>query len=155
MLCWVLRWNGTHPGYGSCPHQYGSLLGKADEQEKKHSVFLHLQFILATKHFIGFLSWEIFSWDRTKTSSNYKGWRYVHVSLVAESCPTLCDPMDCSLPGFSVHRISQTRILEWVAMPLPPGDLPKPETEPWPPASPALQVDSLPLSHLGAVGPFP
>ena len=35
-------------------------------------------------------------------------------SLVAKSCPTLCDPMDCS-PGFSVHRISQARILEWVA----------------------------------------
>ena len=32
-------------------------------------------------------------------------------------CPTLCDPMDCSLPGFSVHGILQARILEWVAMP--------------------------------------
>ena len=31
-------------------------------------------------------------------------------------CPTLCDPMDCSLPGSSVHGILQTRILEWVAM---------------------------------------
>ena len=33
------------------------------------------------------------------------------------SCMTLCDPMDCSLPGSSVHRILQERILEWVAMP--------------------------------------
>ena len=40
-------------------------------------------------------------------------------------------------------------------MPLPPGDLPKRETEPMPPASPALQVDSLPLNHLGTVGTFP
>ena len=32
-------------------------------------------------------------------------------------CPTLRDLMDCSLPGFSVHGISQARILEWVAMP--------------------------------------
>ena len=32
-------------------------------------------------------------------------------------CPTLCDPMDYSLPGSSVHGILQTRILEWVAMP--------------------------------------
>ena len=32
-------------------------------------------------------------------------------------CPTLCDPMDCGLPGSSVHGILQTRILEWVAMP--------------------------------------
>ena len=34
-----------------------------------------------------------------------------------QSCPTLSDPMDCSLPGFSVHGILQARILEWVAMP--------------------------------------
>ena len=37
--------------------------------------------------------------------------------LVAQSCPTLWDAMDCSLPGFSVHRILQARILEWVAIP--------------------------------------
>ena len=37
--------------------------------------------------------------------------------LVAQLCPTLCDPMDCSLPGSSVHGILQVRILEWVAMP--------------------------------------
>ena len=37
--------------------------------------------------------------------------------LVAQSCPTLCDPMDCSPPGPSVHGILQARILEWVAMP--------------------------------------
>jgi len=33
------------------------------------------------------------------------------------SCPTLCNPMDCSLPGSSVHRILQARILEWFAVP--------------------------------------
>ena len=33
-----------------------------------------------------------------------------------KSCPTLCDPMDCSPPGFSVHGILQARILEWVAI---------------------------------------
>ena len=32
-------------------------------------------------------------------------------------CPTLCNPMDCSLPGSSVHGILQARILEWVTMP--------------------------------------
>ena len=36
--------------------------------------------------------------------------------LVAQSCPTLCDPMDCSLPGSSVHGISQARVLEWGAI---------------------------------------
>ena len=35
---------------------------------------------------------------------------------VTQSCPTLCDPMDCSLPGSSVHGILQARILEWVAI---------------------------------------
>ena len=38
-------------------------------------------------------------------------------SEVAQSCPTLSDPMDCSQPGSSVHGILQARILEWVAMP--------------------------------------
>ena len=37
--------------------------------------------------------------------------------LVTQSCPTLCDPMDCSPPDSSVHGILQTRILEWVAIP--------------------------------------
>ena len=36
--------------------------------------------------------------------------------LLTQSCPTLCDPMDCSPPGSSVHEILQTRILEWVAI---------------------------------------
>ena len=35
---------------------------------------------------------------------------------VTQSCPTLCDPMDCSLPGPSVHGIFQARVLEWVAI---------------------------------------
>ena len=34
----------------------------------------------------------------------------------AQSYPTLCDPVDCSLPGSSVHGILQARILEWVAI---------------------------------------
>ena len=36
--------------------------------------------------------------------------------FVAQSCLTLCDPVDCSLPGYSVHGILQARILEWVAI---------------------------------------
>ena len=39
------------------------------------------------------------------------------VSQSLQSCPTLCNPVDCSPPGFSVHAILQARILEWVAMP--------------------------------------
>ena len=37
-------------------------------------------------------------------------------SEVAQSCLTLCDPMDCTLPGFSIHGIFQARVLEWVAI---------------------------------------
>ena len=37
-------------------------------------------------------------------------------SEVAQSCPTLSDPMDCSLPGSSVHGIFQARVLEWGAI---------------------------------------
>ena len=35
---------------------------------------------------------------------------------VTQSCPTLCDPMDCSLPGSSVHGIFQAIVLEWIAI---------------------------------------
>ena len=37
-------------------------------------------------------------------------------NLVTQSCPTLCDPMDCNPPGSSVHGIFQARVLEWVAI---------------------------------------
>ena len=43
-----------------------------------------------------------------------------------QSCPALCNPMNCSLSGFSSHGILQARILEWVAC-SPLGDLPDPE----------------------------
>ena len=43
-------------------------------------------------------------------------WLWVLACLVAQSCLTLCDPMDCSPQGFSFHGIFQARILEWVAM---------------------------------------
>ena len=41
-----------------------------------------------------------------------------------QSCPTLCDPMDCSPPGSSVHGILQARLLEWVAIPFCRGSSP-------------------------------
>ena len=63
--------------------------------------------------------------------------------LIAQLHPILCDPMDCSLPGSSVHGVLQARILEWFFIPFF-KDLPdlgiKPE-------SPALQADSF-LSEL-------
>ena len=56
---------------------------------------------------------------------------------VAQSCLTLCDPMDCSPPGSSVHGILLARTLEWVPCP-PPEDLPDPGIKPTSPSSPAL-----------------
>ena len=59
---------------------------------------------------------------------------------VAQSCPTLCDPVD-----YTVHGSLQARILEWVAFPFS-RDLPNPGIEP---RSPALQADSLPAELSG------
>ena len=70
----------------------------------------------------------------------------VCVCSVTQSCPTLCDSVDCSPLGSSVHRISQPRILEWVIT-SSSGDLLNPGMEP---TFPALQVDTLPLSHQGS-----
>ena len=56
-------------------------------------------------------------------------------SEVAQSCPTLRDPMDCSLPGSSVHGVFQARVLEWVAIAFS--------------KFPAVQTNSLPSVMLG------
>ena len=65
--------------------------------------------------------------------------------LVAQLCPTLCDPMDCSPPGSSVHEISREGY--WSGLPfLSPGDLPNPGIDS---RSPVLQADSLPTELQG------
>ena len=66
--------------------------------------------------------------------------------LIAQSCPTLCDPMDCSPPDSSVHGIFQAKDTG-VGCPFPsPGELPDPGIEP---RSPTLQADSLPSELQG------
>ena len=57
--------------------------------------------------------------------------------LVAQLCPTLCDPTDCNLPGSSLQGIFTARLLEWIVFPVS-GDLPNPGIEPINPASPSL-----------------
>ena len=59
--------------------------------------------------------------------------------LVGQSCPTLCDPMDCNPTGSSIQGILQATILKQVATPSP-GNLPDPGIRP---RSPALRMDSL------------
>ena len=51
-----------------------------------------------------------------KTRKKKKGISIVDRSEVTQLCPTLCDPMGCSLPYSSVHGIFQARVLEWVAI---------------------------------------
>ena len=77
--------------------------------------------------------------------------------LIAQLCPTLCNPMDCSPPGSSAHGILQAPLLMgfsrqgyWSGFPFSsPGDLPDPGTELRAPASPKLQADSLPSEPPG------
>ena len=58
-------------------------------------------------------------------------------SVVTQSYPTLCNPMDCSLTGYTVHGIFQAKIMEWVSISYS-RDLPDPEVGPMSLASPAL-----------------
>ena len=61
-------------------------------------------------------------------------------SEVTQSCPTLCDPVDCSLPSSSIHGILQARILEWVAISCSRGVFP---TQGSNPGFHALKADTL------------
>ena len=76
---------------------------------------------------VKWISWEIFSYQCTNLGiiqnhfitclfikANYSA---CMCAKLIQLCLTLCNPMDCSPPGSSVHGILQTRILEWVAMP--------------------------------------
>ena len=85
-----------------------------------------------------------------RTSSIWGRFLSAVLCLVAQSCPTLCDAMDSSLPGSSVKRILQPRVLEWVAMPSS-RDLSDPGMEP---GSPSLQVDSFPTELPGQTFSF-
>ena len=95
---------------------------------KKYSSIIPLKF----KVFIFFSIIKHFSVNRIKISSQQQ-WENFQVSFikfwdiinsldkvkwseVAQSCPTLCDPIDCSLPGPSVHGIFQAIVLEWIAI---------------------------------------
>ena len=74
---------------------------------------------------------NILSWNNVKDTDLIKEATYLYLTirklkcevevLVAQSCPTLCNHMDCSPPGFSVHGTLQARILEWVAIPFSRG----------------------------------
>ena len=60
------------------------------------------------------------SWPAYRFLKRQVRWSGISISFRI-LCPIICDPMDCSLPGSSVHRILQARILEWVAIPFSQG----------------------------------
>ena len=98
--------------------------------------------------------WVVFK-DQSEIWKNEPGSVYfflwLHACMCAkllQSYPTLCNPMDCSLPGSSMGFSRQEY---WSGLPSPPpGDLPNPGIEPRPPVTPALQADFLLLSHKGS-----
>ena len=86
----------------------------------------------------GYSPWGHKELDMTEQQQQPPLYGCAPVCLFAQSCPTVCNPMDCSPPGFSVHGILQARILEWVAVSFSRG------SDPWiKPVSPTLQADSL------------
>ena len=79
-----------------------------------------------------FVMWETETWSLEKVK-------------VIQLCPTLCDPVDYSLPAPLSLEFSRQEYWSWLPFPSP-GNLPGPGIEP---RSPALQVDSLPFESLG------
>ena len=67
------------------------------------------------------LGWTLLRWQFLRYIWSPLSYRVICCCLVAKSCPTLCDSMDCSPPGSSLHGILQARILEWVAIPFSRG----------------------------------
>ena len=67
------------------------------------------------------MSW-LFTSGGQSIGASWSWWKWE--VLVTQSCPTLCNPMDCRLSGPFVHGILQARILEWVAIPFPRGSSP-------------------------------
>ena len=84
--------------------------------DKYSEITAHVQNEICTRLFISVLVkakvWGQHKWPPQRDKMKV---------LVVQSCPILCDPMDCSPPGSSVHRIFQARILEWVAILLSRG----------------------------------
>ena len=68
--------------------------------------------------------------DKQKNKEGYQQLKKKVEVPFTQSCPALCDPMDCNPPGSSVHGILRARILEWVAIPFSSGSFqPKAQTQ--------------------------
>ena len=119
-----------------------------------HRVLLRFQCSLLNEHPEIHIKWDHLSnvlhlGEHLVNCSNFEShihstWQSESEIDVTQSCLTLCDPMECSLPGSSVHGIFQARILEWVAISFSkrPSRL-RDQT-----CIPPCLAASLPLSHL-------
>ena len=91
--------------YGTydCLKSYCLLIWKGD-------IYLKKQFLWIYMHdHVNILKVHVFIWILKEND-------LTDTCVCAQSCPTLCDPMDCSLPGSSIHGIFQARILEWLTI---------------------------------------
>ena len=91
-----------------------SILGQEDPLEKGMGttpVFLPGEYY-GQKSLVGYNPWGNKELDTTERLTQLA----LSENEVAQSCPTLCNPMDCSLPGSSIHGIFQPSVLEWVAI---------------------------------------
>ena len=100
---------------------------KKDSWRKGTWFYYHVPDLQSSSSNWGILGCSFYNWEWDKAPLKCSScWfprvspkspqRHESESEVAQSCPTLCDPMDCSLPGSSVHGIFQARVLEWGAI---------------------------------------
>ena len=92
----------------------GRLLGAHPSLSHNTCAFLSVQH---RTHYPSTAKVHVGCWSPELTADIHSKWKV----LVAQSCPTLRDPMNCSPLGSSVHEVCQARILEWVAIPFSRG----------------------------------
>ena len=97
-------------------------------------------------------AWQGYSSWGSKESDTTERLNWTDACLVAQSCPTLCDPVDCSLSGSSVHGILQARIVKWVAISSSKGSS-RHKNQIHVSCSSFIAGDSLLLSHQGSLTP--
>ena len=120
----------TLPSFSRAPSAQQQVSPQSPWQTSSHYSWLILKLVV-----IGKLSAPVqMLWVMTLTDTSVSS---ICVCLVTQSCPTLCDPLDCSPPGSSVHGIFQQKC--WSGLPFPAlGDLTDPGVEPASIVSPTL-----------------
>ena len=125
---WRRRWQITPVFLPGKPHgqrilvSYSSWDRKESDTTGENHTFLHISMTnnphqqLETGHGRSISTTETGKGYDSGLELNFCRFPRLRNVKVAQPCPTLCDPIDCSPPGSSVHGISQTRVLEWGAI---------------------------------------